>query len=67
MPVTRPALAVHPCRALCAWSPTPALRGDERVFACAGCGSQWVRSQQWTPVDADGSLPDEVRAERRAG
>lgn len=61
-------LAQHPCRSLCSWSrqhrPTVALP----VFRCRGCGSQWARTQSWTPVDADGTVPPEVAAEaaRRA-
>lgn len=57
-------LAVHPCRALCHWRGTPAVRADERVFACSGCGSQWVRSMAWTPIDDDGSIHPQMRAER---
>lgn len=57
-------LTVNPCREQCAWAGTPAIRGGVRVFACAGCGSQWVRSEAWTPVDADGSVPPAVAAER---
>ena len=58
-------LAVAPCRALCSWS---AVRGPvpaADLFACAGCGSQWAPDQQWTPVQADGTVPPEVLAVRR--
>ncbi|MDX6367496.1 MAG: hypothetical protein QOK30_2572 [Nocardioidaceae bacterium] len=33
------------------------------VFACTGCGSEWIRSELWTPVDADGNVPPEVTSE----
>ncbi len=33
------------------------------MFACGGCGTQWVRSLAWTPIDADGTIPDAVRSE----
>jgi hypothetical protein len=60
-------LRVQPCRGECAWGETPARHGrsveDVRVFACRACGTQWVRSLAWTPIDADGTMPDEVRRE----
>jgi hypothetical protein len=61
-------LATHPCRSLCEWHPTAASIGELPVLACRGCGTQWVRSEPWTPIDADGRIPDAVRAElaRRA-
>jgi hypothetical protein len=40
------------------------------VFTCAGCGSEWLRSELWTPIDADGHVPREITAElarRRCG
>ena len=56
-------LAQNPCRAQCSWSrlhrPTVALP----IFCCRGCGSQWARTQAWTPVDADGTVPPEVATE----
>lgn len=30
------------------------------MFACRGCGSQWVPSESWTPRDRDGAVPPEV-------
>jgi hypothetical protein len=50
-------LAQHPCQDLCRWLPDPAA--EERL-TCQGCGSQWDRTQLWTPVDRDGSVPDGV-------
>ena len=42
---------------------------DQPVLACRGCGSQWVRSEPWTPAQADGSRPPAVLEElsRAAG
>jgi hypothetical protein len=40
------------------------------VFTCVGCGSEWLRSELWTPIDADGHVPREITAElarRRCG
>ena len=51
-------LVVRPCRTLCQWVPT---RTDEDLFACQGCGSQWRPGAGWTPIDADGHVPQEVR------
>ena len=61
-------LAQNPCRARCAWLPQPRSRSALPVFHCSGCGSQWSRTQSWTPMDADGTVSAEVRAEaaRRA-
>jgi hypothetical protein len=62
-------LAAEPCQSLCAWTPTDELRlvdgGPEpaAVFACRGCGSEWLRSELWTPIDADGRVPLAVSAE----
>ncbi|WP_460864307.1 hypothetical protein [Rhodococcus aerolatus] len=58
-------LAVNACRSRCAWRPTKAQAGGERLFACRGCGSQWVPSEPWTPADVDGRVPSEVRRARR--
>lgn len=33
------------------------------MLACRGCGSQWIRSEPWTPIDHTGRIPDDVRAE----
>jgi hypothetical protein len=51
-------LLVRPCRSLCRWTPT---RAEEDLFACQGCGSQWRPGAGWTPIDADGQVPVEVR------
>lgn len=60
---TRP-LAQSPCRDRCAWRAT----GDEvdglALFACLGCGSEWVRTQPWTPANRDGRVPPAVQRER---
>jgi len=51
-------LDVRPCRSLCRWVRT---RADEDLFACQGCGSQWRPGAGWTPIDADGQVPADVR------
>ena len=56
-------LAVHPCRQRCCWRPTDRLRDGERLFACCECGSEWVRSQPWAPVDVDGTRHEALQAE----
>ncbi|MCU1693136.1 MAG: hypothetical protein JWM64_2227 [Frankiales bacterium] len=56
------ALRISPCRTVCDWRRTPADLAGEPLFACAGCGSQWVPSEPWTPRQADGAVPVEVRA-----
>ncbi|MDQ1634514.1 MAG: hypothetical protein QOJ32_1323 [Frankiaceae bacterium] len=67
-------LTVRPCRSLCAWEParharTCEVRGSLPLFRCRGCGSEWVRSEPWAPIDVDGGqhpvLVQELR--RRAG
>ena len=59
-----PPLTIAPCRSLCDWARTPARsEADEPLFACRGCGSQWVPSEPWAPRQADGSWPDGVREE----
>jgi hypothetical protein len=61
-------LLARPCRSLCRWART---RTDDDLFACQGCGSQWRPGAGWTPIDADGQLPDGVAealtSGRRAG
>lgn len=57
------ALVSQPCRSLCWWAETDGQHNGLPLFACAGCGTQWVRSQGWAPRQADGSWPDGVRAE----
>lgn len=61
------ALEIAACRRLCSWSRTGGLLDDEPVFRCAGCGSEWVPSEPWTPVDHTGVVPEPVQAERRRG
>ena len=62
--MSRP-LEIAGCRQLCSWAATEESLGGEPVFACAGCGSEWVASEPWTPIDATGSVPDAVQALRR--
>lgn len=59
----RVALRVSPCRTLCDWRPTRGAEGGLRTFACAGCGSQWRRTEGWTPRQADGTVSSAVRDE----
>jgi hypothetical protein len=56
-------LATHPCRQQCRWRGTDAVRDGEPVFACTACGSQWVRSQPWAPIDCDGTRDAALQAE----
>lgn len=56
-------LAAYACRSLCSWQRTPRELEGAPLFACRGCGSQWVRSEPWTPCDYTGRIPDAVRAE----
>lgn len=58
-----------PCQSICVWAVTGEVWNDGtgsdlRVFACRGCGSEWVRTEPWTPIDSVGVVPDEVCAER---
>jgi hypothetical protein len=62
--MSRP-LEIAGCRQLCSWAATDESLGGEPVFACAGCGSEWVASEPWTPIDATGSVPEAVQAVRR--
>jgi hypothetical protein len=64
-PMTR-ALRIGACRALCSWHPTGDRLGHEAVFACTGCGSEWVPSEPWTPIDHTGSVPVQVAEARRS-
>lgn len=62
-------LAAEPCQSVCRWAAQgewldDASGGGLRLFACAGCGSEWVRTEAWTPADVDGDVPVEVAAER---
>lgn len=56
-------LVSQPCRSLCWWASTGVEHERQPLFACAGCGSQWVRSEPWAPRQADGTWPDGVRDE----
>ena len=58
-------LTIAACRSLCDWARTPASYDGQPLFACRGCGSQWVRTEPWTPCQADGVVPAEVLAELR--
>ncbi|MGN6243998.1 MAG: hypothetical protein ACTHQ3_10035 [Motilibacteraceae bacterium] len=65
-------LQISPCRRQCDWGPTGEELADAQgrslpLFACSSCGSEWVRTQAWTPVRFDGVVPDSVRAERARG
>jgi len=64
-PATR-SLVVSGCRRLCGWHDTGGLLDGEPLFACDGCGSEWVPSQAWTPVDYTGEVPAPVAEVRRA-
>ena len=57
-----------PCQSICVWEPTGEVwrtttYDDLRVFACRGCGSEWVRTEPWTPVDCSGTVPAGVAEE----
>jgi hypothetical protein len=62
-------LAIQPCQQVCTWAACPGeTYGGLPLFRCRGCGSEWVRSEPWTPAAADGTVSPEVAAEaaRRA-
>lgn len=62
-------LAAEPCQSVCVWTRTEesvavgAVGDRAAVFVCTGCGSEWLRSELWTPIDADGHVPPEITAE----
>ncbi|MGN6610257.1 MAG: hypothetical protein ACTHLJ_00635 [Angustibacter sp.] len=56
-------LAQYACQDACQWQPDPATTARLPRFACTGCGSQWDRSQLWTPIDRGGTVPPSVREE----
>ena len=62
--VSRP-LEIAACRRLCSWDATGEDLDGRPLFACAGCGSEWVATEQWTPVDWTGVVPEPVQAARR--
>ena len=57
-------LSISPCQAPCSWSTSGERRGANLLFACEACGSEWVSSEAWTPVDWKGVVPEAVQAER---
>jgi hypothetical protein len=57
-------LEIHACRAECAWLARDELLDGLPLFACAGCGSEWVASEPWTPADRYGCVPVAVQRER---
>ncbi len=62
-------VAQRPCRSICRWASTgetwlTAEAGPLPVFECAGCGSEWVRTEPWTPIDQSRQVPAAVAAER---
>jgi hypothetical protein len=60
-------LQISACRRLCRWEGSDDDRSGEKVFRCAGCGSEWVASEPWTPIDHSGVVPEPVQAARRRG
>jgi hypothetical protein len=58
-------LHIAACRSVCAWHDTGERLGGEPLFACSGCGSEWVPSEAWTPVDYTGTVPGPVSDARR--
>ncbi len=59
-------LVIAGCQSLCSWHATDERLGGEQLFACAGCGSEWVPSETWTPIDYEGVVPAPVAEARRA-
>ena len=57
-----PRLEIAACRSQCCWQETDATLDGERLFACTGCGSEWVPSEPWTPIDWTGAIPEAVQA-----
>ena len=60
-------LQTSACRQECRWSRTADAIAGEPVFACSGCGSEWVASEDWTPIDQSGIVPETVQRERSRG
>jgi hypothetical protein len=56
-------LEIQPCRNVCTWAATGTTLDSLPLFSCGGCGSEWVRTQAWTPIGADGVVPADVAAE----
>jgi hypothetical protein len=57
-------LRIAACRSLCSWQEAGERLGGEQLFACSGCGSEWVPSEAWTPVDYTGTVPAPVAEAR---
>lgn len=60
-------LRQNPCQGRCNWRPAGEVRDGGRLFNCTGCGSEWLRSEPWTPMNADGTINPQVQAERDRG
>jgi hypothetical protein len=60
-------LVISPGQARCSWSTSGERLGEDLLFACSACGSEWVASEAWTPVDWQGVVPEAVQAERARG
>lgn len=60
-------LAQHACQDKCAWRDTGDDLAGLPLFACAGCGSEWVRTEPWTPANRNGRVAAAVQRERRRG
>ena len=58
-------LTIAGCRSACSWRPTGQHLDGEQLFSCAGCGSEWVPSEPWTPIDYLGEVPAAVAEARR--
>lgn len=59
-------LVIAGCQSLCSWHVSDDRLDGEQLFACAGCGSEWVPSEEWTPMDYEGVVPAPVAEARRA-
>ncbi|WP_341729833.1 hypothetical protein [Brooklawnia sp.] len=60
-------LRQNPCQRKCTWVAAGEVRDGGRLFHCLSCGSEWLRTEAWTPANADGVVPPEVQAERDRG
>jgi hypothetical protein len=58
-------LATNACNEKCDWQPTDAVRDNRTLFVCAGCASEWISTERWTPQQADGTMSAAVTAERQ--
>ena len=54
-------LEIAACRSVCAWDASEERLDGEPLFVCTGCGSEWVPSEPWTPIDWTGRVPDAVQ------